>query len=156
MKRLSNYSLKTLPVIAGLFFVLVFCLAACTPAQTQATDMPMDQENSNMDAAMDNGNGQDMEHDHSDGNDARVPNNGAVIKIVSPANNATFNKDEDVLIEIETENFDLSADGNHWHLYVDGTVWTMVSEGSTKSVLHGLEPGSHDIDVYLGLPTPED
>lgn len=135
--------------LAGLLLVMIFTLAACTPAQTQTTD-----EHS-MDS-MDMGSEHTMEHDHSDDGVVRVANNGAVVKIVSPVDGATFNKDDDVLVEIETENFDLAGEGNHWHLYVDGNVWTMIENGGTKFVLHGLDPGMHHLEVYLGLPTHEE
>lgn len=122
--------------IAGLILVLVFALAACTPAQTQTTD--------------------EHSHDHTEEVDPRVANNGAVVKLVSPTDGATFNKDDDVVVEIEVENFDLAGEGYHWHLYVDGSVWTMVENGGTKFVLHGLDPGEHHLEVYLGLPTHEE
>lgn len=145
MKRLRNISW----LMAGILLVMVFALAACTPAQPQATDAP------SMDS-MDSGSDHTMEHDHNDGADPRVANNGAVVKLLSPTDGATFNKDEDVVVEIQTENFDLNAEGNHWHLYVDGSVWTMVENGGTKFVLHGLDAGEHHLEVYLGLPTHEE
>jgi len=97
----------------------------------------------------------EMDHEHEHESD-RLPNDGAVIRIISPADGTPFMKGEDIVIEVEVENFELSAEGSHWHLYVDGNTRSQVVGGGTKEVIHGLEPGEHHIETYLGLPTDEE
>lgn len=87
------------------------------------------------------------EHDHSEG---RIPNpDGAGITILSPADGATFAEGDEVIVEIQVDNFALGEDGNHWHVYVDGSSWGMVMGGNTSESLRGIEPGEHEIAVYI-------
>ena len=86
----------------------------------------------------------------------RVPNDGASVKIISPSSGDSFPAGQQVVVEIETENFDLSAEGYHWHVYVDGESWGMVMGGNTDQPLTGLEPGEHMIEVFLSIPTHEE
>jgi hypothetical protein len=97
--------------------------------------------------------GEDEDHDHSSG---RIPNEGAVIRIVSPADGALFTTADEVLVEVETENFDLSAEGKHWHVYVDGVSYGMIVGGDTDHALRNLEPGEREISVYLSIETHEE
>lgn len=91
----------------------------------------------------------DADHEHSDDAEgAPVPNNGAVVRIVSPADGATVSA-SDFVVEIETENFTLGADGNHWHVYIDGVEWGMIMGVDTSFALNGIEPGVHQVDVRL-------
>lgn len=96
---------------------------------------------------------EDMEgegmHEHEGDLPARIHNDGAVITIVSPPDGATFAMGEDVLIEVEIENFELNVDGSHWHVYVDGVSFGMVVGNTTQQVLRNLEPGEHMITAYL-------
>lgn len=137
----KSFSFKKIALFTLVFLLTAFALAACQPAATEA---PADEHT------------MEHDHEHDSGADARVPNNGVVVTLLSPADGATFKTGEDIVVEIEVENFDLSAEGNHWHLYVDGSVFTMVEQGGTKTVVHGLEAGEHEIAVYLGLPTHEE
>ncbi len=136
-----NLFKKSLPFAILIFILTALALSACQP---QAAD-PTEAEHE-----------ADQEHAEGEDEHTRVPNDGAVINIISPADGASFASGEDIVIEVEVENFDLTAEGNHWHLYVDGSVLAMVSAGITKNVIHDLEPGEHKIEVYLGLPTHEE
>ncbi|MCI0649478.1 MAG: DUF6130 family protein, partial [Chloroflexi bacterium] len=79
----------------------------------------------------------------------RIPNDGAVIRIVSPADGATFAEGEEVTVEVEVEQFVLGQDGNHWHIHVDGESWSNIEGEDTSDVLRSLEPGEHEIEVIL-------
>jgi hypothetical protein len=94
------------------------------------------------------------EHEHEE-DTVRVPNEGAVIRIVSPADGATFTTADDIVVEVETENFTL-GEGNHWELYVDDSRWSSVEGGATSEVIRGLEPGEHTIAVYLATGEHEE
>jgi hypothetical protein len=133
-----------LPFAAMLLLLTSLILAGCQPQATATVESEGEHE-----AEHEEGE----EHEHAD---ERVPNDGAVINIISPADGATFQQGEDIVVEVEVENFDLTVEGAHWHLYVDGSVWAQVVGGLTKEVIHELEPGEHTIEVYLGLPTHEE
>lgn len=79
----------------------------------------------------------------------RIPNDGATIRIISPADGAEVSGDEDTIVQIEVENFELGDTAGHWHVYVDGASWGMVMGNNTDQVLRGLEAGKHEISVYL-------
>ncbi|MGB5059517.1 MAG: hypothetical protein WBO48_12515 [Candidatus Promineifilaceae bacterium] len=93
----------------------------------------------------------DAEHDEVD--DVFVPNNGAEVKLVSPADGAVLAAGADIPITIETVNFPIGENGNHWHIYLDGTP-IMVMGGNTF-VLQNLASGEHTIEVFLSLGTHE-
>ena len=61
------------------------------------------------------------EHDHEHEDDGRIPNDGAIIRIISPLDGASFNEGEAVVVEVQVENFELGVNGRHWHIYVDGS-----------------------------------
>jgi hypothetical protein len=88
-----------------------------------------------------------LEMDHEEKN--RVPNEAASIHVLSPNEGATFSEGDEVRVEVEVDQFALGEDGNHWHVYVDGVSWGMVTGGRTNEVLRGLEPGEREIEVYL-------
>jgi hypothetical protein len=141
-----------------LLFTLLFILSfvvACTPssdegsaadeAQPTEEEMEHDEEAEHSD-----------EHEHDEDESLeRVPNNSAAIDIVSPAEGATFNAGDEVAVEVEVENFTL-GEGNHWHIYVDGSSWGMVMGENTDDTLRGLETGEHEISVYLSIDTHEE
>jgi len=79
----------------------------------------------------------------------RVPNNGAAIRIVSPADGVVCTAGMDIEICIELEHFALGQAGNHWHIDVDGEPWSMIMVDSLRQALYGLEPGEHRIEVLL-------
>ncbi len=87
------------------------------------------------------------EHEHSE---ERIANpDGAAISITSPADDATFAEGDEIIIEVQVDNFALGEDGNHWHVYVDGTSWGMVMGSNTSQALNGVEAGEHVVEVYL-------
>lgn len=141
----KSLRLVTIPFAALILILAAFVISGCQP---QATTEPTEEEH-----AAEEEHGSDAEHDEVP---ERIPNDGAVIQIISPADAASFIQGEDIVVEVEVENFDLTVEGAHWHLYVDGSVYAQVLEGPTKEVLRGLEPGEHEIEVYLGLPTHEE
>lgn len=99
---------------------------------------------------------EDADHDESEPH-GRIPTeNGAVIRITSPTNGAVFQQGDQIVVEVETENFDLLQEGNHWHVYVDGSSWGMIMGGSANHVLNGVEPGEYEISVYMSIATHEE
>lgn len=91
---------------------------------------------------------ENAEHEHDE--DAEmVPNNGAIITLLSPADGATFTTDDEIKVEVEVENFSLGQDGNHWHINVGDTEYAMVVGENTSDVIRGLEPGEYTITVRL-------
>ena len=98
----------------------------------------------------------DDEHDHDEEHN-RIPNqDGAAITITSPEDGATFSTLDQILIEVEVENFELGEDDQHWHVYVDGVSFGMVMGNNTDQALPGLEPGEHEISVFLSISTHEE
>lgn len=132
-KHLSNKLMLSLLLVLSLFL-----FAACSDGS--------ETENTNEEHVM-----EEEEHgEHEHEGEERIPNpDGATITILSPADGATFAEGEEVLIEVEVENFALGEDGNHWHVYVDGSSWGMVMGGNTSEALRGLEPGTHEIETYI-------
>ncbi len=147
-------------IIGLLCAALLF--AACSgggsePANNDETMEEMDDED------MDHGDGDhedehEDEHEHEHGDEhSRIPNEGgATITILSPEEGATFSNLDQVLVEVEVENFELGEDDNHWHVYVDGVSFGMVSGGNTDQALPGLEPGEREISVFLANGSHEE
>ena len=79
----------------------------------------------------------------------RVPNNGAAIRIVAPADGFICQAGMDVEVCVELERFSLGQAGNHWHINVDGEPWSMIMVDTLKQALYGLQPGEHRIEVLL-------
>jgi hypothetical protein len=61
-----------------------------------------------------------------------------------------------VIVEVATENFPLGENNNHWHVYVNGASWGMIMGGNGDYPLSGLEPGTHEIAVYMSIATHEE
>ena len=134
----------------GLAFILSFT-AACSSTAAGGEDEHQ------MDSGMSEEMGHEAEHGHNEGVDVnRVPNNGASISLISPADGATFKSGEEVMVEVEVENITVGESGNHWHIYVDDHSWGMIMGRNTDEVLRGLEPGFHEIAVYLSIETHEE
>ncbi|MCA9897366.1 MAG: hypothetical protein H6654_05250 [Ardenticatenaceae bacterium] len=131
-------------LLAGLF------LAACG-----STEPAADEEVEHMDdMAHDDGEHEEV-HDPNEVH-MRIPNeDGAAISITSPQEGDTFKTLDQIIVEIEVENFELGGN-NHWHVYVDGTSYGMVMGGNTDQPLPGLEPGEHEISVFLSIDTHEE
>ncbi len=147
--------MKRILSILGIFILMVssvFLLTSCggegetEATQSEGMEMEMDHED----------DGEEGEHDHEEGdgehsreNVVMIPNDGARILITAPGGAASFSPDEDVLVEVNVEGFALGEEGNHWHVYVDNVSYGMVMGGSTTQAVRGLEPGEHQISVYL-------
>lgn len=72
--------------------------------------------------------------------------NAPTIRIVQPTTDVVYGGT--VSIQIQTNNFDVSADGGqHWHLWVDGTLTGMVYQ---QNAVIDLKPGTHTICASLG------
>ncbi len=119
-------------------FLLSFTVACATTTHDDSSD--------------DRGSGL-SEDDHVDGAEEAehnlVPNNGAAIQIISPADGAVFNSSDNIVVEVEVTNFTLGEDGNHWHVSVDGANYAMITGIAQDTVLRGLEPGEHTITVAM-------
>ncbi len=129
---------KILTLLLALFLLLF--AAACGRATSggDATD------------EHDNGLTSDEHEDEAEHEEeARVPNNGAVIQIISPAEGATFSSSDSIVVEVEVTNFTLGENGNHWHVTVDGVSYGMVTGTANDTILRGLEPGEHLIEAIL-------
>lgn len=102
---------------------------------------------------------EDAEHSEEGGHDEdtpeRVPNDGAIIRIVSPTNGAVFKVGDEILVQIETENFPLGEEERHWELYVDGSSWGSIEGGNTDEAIRGLDPGEHEVAVFMSLGSHE-
>lgn len=85
-----------------------------------------------------------------------IPNDGAVIRILSPADGATFKTGDEILVEVEVENFPLGENGNHWHIRLNGEPNVMVVGGNLDQALRGLEPGEYVIGAYLSTGDHQD
>lgn len=80
----------------------------------------------------------------------RAPNNGAKIRLVSPVDGADLTTGQEVVVKIDYENFPMEQTLNHWHLHVDGQLTQMILSG-TEAVIPSLDPGQHQIAIYLAL-----
>ena len=91
--------------------------------------------------------GHEGDHGHGDAED-RIPNDGRVVRIVSPAEGETFAAGQEVEIRVEFENFEL-ADGAHWHYYIDDDTGGKMMMDSLDDRIRDLEPGEHMISVFM-------
>ncbi len=124
---------------------LLFLVACSTPTNESTNNHSNETEPNHDDEA-----GSEHNNDHEEGEEPqRIPNNGAVIRIVSPEDGTTFSTDEDIVVEINAENFAIGEDGNHWELYVDGSRYSTIEDGILDEVVRGLEPGEHEIAAFL-------
>lgn len=166
---ISKNNLTRFWLVLALLFTALF-LAACSSAggtepaadeETMEEMEDMDHEDmEDMDHEdmenMDHEDMEDMDHEHEDEHN-RIPNEGgATISIISPEDGTTFGTLDQVLIEVEVENFELGVNDNHWHVYVDGVSFGMVMGGNTDQALPGLEPGEHEVSVFLSIGTHEE
>lgn len=138
MKNLHKFMLLIVAVL--LWGVLVACNTAVSDEPSAETDTHEEEEHT------------DDDHEHPEG---RIPNNGAVIHLISPADGDTFKSSDEIKIEVEVENFELVTDG-HWHIYVDGSEWSMIMSAATNDTLRGLSPGEHEIEVTLSNKDHQD
>jgi hypothetical protein len=156
MKMKNYFGKKNIFVF---LFILLFA-AACAPTSDEGSaaneSQPAGEGEPHEDEAEHEEGDEHGEEEHDEAEaHGRVPNNGAAIHILSPADGATFNAGDEVTVAVEVENFTL-GEGNHWHIYVDGSSWGMVMGENTDDIVRGLEPGEHEISVYLSIETHEE
>lgn len=144
---LYNNYLKRRFISTILLAVGLFLVVGCANATPEPAVEPSSEQQEEHDAA----GSHDEDEDHTE---ERIPNEGAVIRILAPADGTIFQTGEDIVVEIETESFVLGEEGKHWEVYVDGSSWASV-EGGSDEVLRGLEPGEHEIAVYMSMGTHE-
>lgn len=126
-----------------LLVALALVAAACSAGNATNNS---EHNNSEHNHAANNEHGDD-EHEHD--SSEMVPNNGAVITLLSPADGDSFTTADEITVEVEVENFNLGEDDNHWHIYVGDTEYAMVVGENTSDVIRGLEPGEYTITVRL-------
>lgn len=144
---MKNIKIQTrILMLLAMLFLSVMLIAGCAGGEGTGEAGTMDMENGETDTDHDD---MDTEHDEMDGDVVRIPNNGSVIRIVSPEDGATFAAGEDILVKVEIENFELNVDGSHWHVYVDGTSYGMVVGNTTQQVLRNLDLGEYMITAHL-------
>lgn len=68
------------------------------------------------------------------------------IRIVKPLGSDVVYGSQ-VSVSVETQNFELNADGQHWHIWVDGQLVMMVY-GPTALI--DVAPGAHEICAIMG------
>jgi hypothetical protein len=71
--------------------------------------------------------------------------NAPSVRIVQPTTDVVYGSA--VAIQIQTHNFDVNADGQHWHLWVNGTLTGMVYQ---PNAVIDLAPGDYTICASLG------
>ncbi len=126
------------------------------PAADEASGETDSDHEEDADHGHEDGDHEEEAHDESEPH-GRIPNeNGSTIRIITPADGDVFNHGDQIIVEVETENFDLSQEGYHWHVYVDGKSWGMVMGGNPDFPLNGVEPGEHEISAYLSIPSHEE
>lgn len=67
------------------------------------------------------------------------------VRIVQPAESVIYGSA--VTVTIVTNNFDVNAEGRHWHLWVDGQLQGMVYQ---PTAIIDLAPGQHSLCASLG------
>jgi hypothetical protein len=144
--KLKKNLLLTLIAVFGLL-LFAACSGDSGSTNNNNAQEPAAEEESEHEHEVEEGEHDDEDHDHSED---RIPNpNGAAITLLSPADGATFAEGDEITVEVQVENFALGENDNHWHVYVDGTSWGMVMGGNTSETLRGVEPGEHQIEVYI-------
>lgn len=68
-----------------------------------------------------------------------------VVRLVQPVSEVVYGSA--VTIAIETDNFDVNAEGRHWHLWVNGQLQGMVYQ---PTAIIDLAPGTYTICASLG------
>jgi len=68
-----------------------------------------------------------------------------VIRIIAPGEGEVV-YGEQLAITVETENFEINEDGNHWHIWVDGQLIVMLY-GPTAVI--NVAPGTHEICAIM-------
>jgi hypothetical protein len=134
-------------LLLGAMLILALALFSACSAASSGGDGSMEEGSEMEEMEHEEGEHEEVEHEHAE--NERIPNEGATIRILAPADGTTFAEGEEIVVEVEVEKFALGEDGNHWHIYIDGTSWGMVTGGDTDQALRGVEPGERLIEVYL-------
>jgi hypothetical protein len=145
MSKIRRHWNSTL--LLGAMLVLALALFSACSAGSSGSDGSME-EGSEMEE-MEHEEGEHVEEGEHEHTEERIHNDGAAIRILAPADGSTFAEGEEIVVEVEVENFALGEDGSHWHIYVDGASWGMVTGGDTDQALRGVELGEHLIETYL-------
>ena len=124
---------------SNLFITILLVLLLVTFAACSSSSSESEAENE-----MESGEMEEMEHEEGDEHseeehekehteEERVANDGATIAVTAPESGTTYGSGEEVTIEVLVEQFTLGEEGNHWHVYVDGTSWGMVVGDRTEA-----------------------
>jgi hypothetical protein len=149
----------------GLFLVfLLIAAVGCTLSSSgsgeepDAAEVEEDEETGHEEDMDHEEDMEEMDHEHDEGMEdtALIPNDGASIRIVAPEDHSSFAAAEAPMVQVEVEGFAVGEEGNHWHIYVDGSSWVMVVGHDTEWVLNGLEPGMHEVMVRLATGSHEE
>ena len=156
MKLITQLNNKIIFLLALSLSLVIF--TACTSSSADdgtEEDMGEMDHDDEMDHDMEEmEHDEDMAHDHDV---ARIPNEGgAAISILSPKDGSTAKFGDQIIVEVAVENFVLGENGNHWHIYIDGNSWGMVMGQNTEQALTGIEPGEHEIAVYMSIESHEE
>ena len=116
--------------------LLLFALAFTGRAQADGTPTP---DHGHMESTP-----EPDEHDHG----ARIPANGAAVKIIAPKDSDVLERDN-VIVRVETTNWPLGEEGYHWHLYVNGKEQGMSQGNATALQARDLRPGENVIEATL-------
>ncbi len=152
MKHQNNNAKRLLTILLLLFASILAACGGNAGSEPAADDHDMEEMDDDHDMEE---MGDDHEHDDDAAHPDRIANEGAAVRIISPETMSTFSSTDQILVEIETENFEL-GEGNHWHVYIDGASWGMVMGNNTDQPLTNLEPGEHEIAVYLSIDSHEE
>jgi hypothetical protein len=140
-----------------LVLLIVAAVAACSPSGPGVATPAGDDHSGQPEGEEGHVEENAVEDNHVEDHSAnRIPNEGAVVRIVSPVDGTVFQAADELVVEVETENFDLAEAGHHWHVYVDDTSYGMIVGGDTTHVLRNLQPGPHEIAVYLSVESHEE
>jgi len=151
----KNYLLVLVIGLIAVMALTAACAAQAPEAPASSGDEQEIEQGSNDEDTVEQNNDEEhaAEHDsdeeHEHDGEATIPNNGAVVRIMAPADGAVFKVGDDIVVEIVAENFVLGEDGNHWHVFVDDQSFGMIVGGDLDQVVRGLEPGEHEISAYL-------
>ena len=138
-----------------LLLITIGFLTACSASTTSSPTATPTENSDHMEMEHNDGMehddmdmGEHEEHEHQF-EEPQIDNNGAVIKILSPTDHTTFQEGDSIQVEIELTDFVLAEDGNHWHIYVNGISYGMVTGQTNKHVLNGIEVGEQHIEVFM-------
>lgn len=144
MYMLTNKSFVKRLLVGFVLILSLFVFSACSSGNNEEENEMNHEMNHEMDH--DHEMDHEMDHEHSD---EKLPNDGASIEITSPAGGDTFAEGDEITVDVTIDSFELDSDGSHWHVYVDGESWGMVTGGRTSEVLRGVEAGEHEISVFM-------